>query len=121
GYFFRNPLEITEKFIQKFNDATNPQDKEDLLELAKKMLARCKRRSGLGTLGSGKHVDLPVAWAEAIILAQCKGEIQEEAAPQCPILTVKSVQTLLVRMRTADTRSIAWKCKSNLITVVAVR
>ncbi|CAM4563041.1 transmembrane protein 232 [Caretta caretta] len=74
-----NPLEITEKFIQKFNDATNPQDKEDLLELAKKMLARCKRRSGLGTLGSGKHVDLPVAWAEAIILAQCKGEIQEEA------------------------------------------
>uniref|UniRef100_A0A8C3HK34 Transmembrane protein 232 n=1 Tax=Chrysemys picta bellii TaxID=8478 RepID=A0A8C3HK34_CHRPI len=66
-------------FIQKFNDATNPQDKEDLLELAKKMLARCKRRSGLGTLGSGKHVDLPVAWTEAIILAQCKGEIQEEA------------------------------------------
>uniref|UniRef100_A0A8C3P6F9 Transmembrane protein 232 n=1 Tax=Chrysemys picta bellii TaxID=8478 RepID=A0A8C3P6F9_CHRPI len=43
------------------------------------MLARCKRRSGLGTLGSGKHVDLPVAWTEAIILAQCKGEIQEEA------------------------------------------
>uniref|UniRef100_A0A8C3HK23 Transmembrane protein 232 n=1 Tax=Chrysemys picta bellii TaxID=8478 RepID=A0A8C3HK23_CHRPI len=79
GYIFRNPLEITEKFIQKFNDATNPQDKEDLLELAKKMLARCKRRSGLGTLGSGKHVDLPVAWTEAIILAQCKGEIQEEA------------------------------------------
>uniref|UniRef100_A0A8C3HJN7 Transmembrane protein 232 n=1 Tax=Chrysemys picta bellii TaxID=8478 RepID=A0A8C3HJN7_CHRPI len=76
---FLNPLEITEKFIQKFNDATNPQDKEDLLELAKKMLARCKRRSGLGTLGSGKHVDLPVAWTEAIILAQCKGEIQEEA------------------------------------------
>uniref|UniRef100_A0A8C3SS74 Transmembrane protein 232 n=1 Tax=Chelydra serpentina TaxID=8475 RepID=A0A8C3SS74_CHESE len=68
-----------QKFIQKFNDATNPQDKEDLLELAKKMLARCKRRSGLGTLGSGKHVDLPVAWTEAIILAQCKGEIQEEA------------------------------------------
>nr|XP_025046185.1 transmembrane protein 232 isoform X4 [Pelodiscus sinensis] len=74
-----NPLEITENFIQKFNDATNPQDKKDLLELAKKMLARCKRRSGLGTLGSGKHVDLPVAWTEAIILAQCKGEIQEEA------------------------------------------
>ncbi|XP_074850282.1 transmembrane protein 232 [Carettochelys insculpta] len=73
-----NPLEITEKFIQKFNDATNPQDKEDLLELAKKMLARCKRRLGLRMLGSGKHVDLPLAWTEAIILAQCKGEIQEE-------------------------------------------
>ncbi|XP_077203873.1 transmembrane protein 232 isoform X2 [Paroedura picta] len=43
------------------------------------MLARCKRRSGLRTLGCGKHVDLRVAWTESVMLSQCKGEIQEEA------------------------------------------
>ncbi|KAM6475427.1 transmembrane protein 232 isoform 2-T4 [Liasis olivaceus] len=43
------------------------------------MLARCKRRLGLSVLGCGKYVNLPVAWTEAIILSQCKGEISEEA------------------------------------------
>uniref|UniRef100_A0A2K6UV83 Transmembrane protein 232 n=1 Tax=Saimiri boliviensis boliviensis TaxID=39432 RepID=A0A2K6UV83_SAIBB len=37
------------------------------------------RKLGLKTLGSGKHVHLPAAWTEVIYLAQCKGEIQDEA------------------------------------------
>ena len=29
--------------------------------------------------GEGDHVDLPLAWSELAILAQCKGKIQEGA------------------------------------------
>ncbi|XP_067320597.1 transmembrane protein 232 [Anolis sagrei] len=75
----KNPLELTEEFIQDFNDSLETERKEKFIELAKKMLARCKRRSGLTTLGCGKHVDLPLAWTEAIMLSQCRGEINEEA------------------------------------------
>ncbi|XP_061479775.1 transmembrane protein 232 [Rhineura floridana] len=74
-----NPFELTEEFIGDFNYALKTERKEKFIELAKKMLARCKRRSGLSTLGSGKYVDLPVAWTEAVMLSQCKGEIHEEA------------------------------------------
>ncbi|KAF7250192.1 hypothetical protein EYD10_03944 [Varanus komodoensis] len=79
GYFFRNPLEVTEVFIEDFNNALKTEEKEKFIEVAKKMLARCERRAGLSTLGCGKYVDLPLAWTEAIILSQCKGEISEEA------------------------------------------
>ncbi|XP_060092547.1 transmembrane protein 232 [Heteronotia binoei] len=75
----KNPFQLTEEFIEDFNDSVQTDDKEEFIELARKMLARCKRRSGLRTLGCGKHVDLPVAWTETIMLSQCKGEIQEEA------------------------------------------
>nr|XP_028604776.1 transmembrane protein 232 isoform X1 [Podarcis muralis]XP_028604777.1 transmembrane protein 232 isoform X1 [Podarcis muralis] len=74
-----NPYELTEQFVEDFNYALQTESKEKFIELAKKMLARCKRRSGLNTLGIGKYVNLPVAWAEAILLLQCKGEIHEEA------------------------------------------
>ncbi|CAK8675486.1 unnamed protein product [Clavelina lepadiformis] len=37
-----------------------------------------ERRCGISTLGEGKHVDLPLAWSELAILAQCKGKIQED-------------------------------------------
>ncbi|XP_053148094.1 transmembrane protein 232 isoform X3 [Hemicordylus capensis] len=37
------------------------------------------RRSGLSTLGCGKHVDIPTAWIEAMMLSHCKGEIHDEA------------------------------------------
>ncbi|XP_025059318.1 transmembrane protein 232 [Alligator sinensis] len=73
------PLEVTEEFVQKFNHAKSPKDKESLLERAKKMLARCKRRLGINVLSSGKHVDLMRGWTEALILVHCSGEIQEEA------------------------------------------
>ncbi|XP_074138046.1 transmembrane protein 232 [Sminthopsis crassicaudata] len=75
----KQPLLITKEFIKKFNDSENPEDKKNLQDQARKMLLRCKRRLGLSSLGVGKHVDLPAAWTEAIYLAQCKGEIQEEA------------------------------------------
>nr|XP_058132991.1 transmembrane protein 232 isoform X2 [Dasypus novemcinctus] len=70
---------VTEEFILTFNETQNPEEKQKLLELARKNIIRCKRRLGLKTLGCGKHVHLPAAWIEVIYLAQCKGEIQEEA------------------------------------------
>ncbi|XP_028611537.1 transmembrane protein 232 isoform X2 [Grammomys surdaster] len=68
---------ITKEFILRFNYTDNPAEEEELLEQAKKLIVRCKRKLGLKTLGSGKHVHLPTAWAEVIYLAQCKGEIQD--------------------------------------------
>ncbi|XP_076770776.1 transmembrane protein 232 isoform X2 [Arvicanthis niloticus] len=70
---------ITKEFILRFNYTDNPAEEEELLEQARKLIVRCKRKLGLKTLGSGKHVHLPTAWAEVIFLAQCKGEIQDEA------------------------------------------
>ncbi|XP_060136148.1 transmembrane protein 232 isoform X2 [Zootoca vivipara] len=74
-----NPFQLTEQFVEDFNFSLQTESKEKFIELAKKMVARCKRRSGLSTLGVGKYVDLPGAWAEAVLLSQCKGEIHEEA------------------------------------------
>lgn len=70
---------ITKEFILRFNHPQSPAEKEELLEQARRLLIRCKRKLGLKMLGSGKHVHLPTAWAEVIYLAQCKGEIQDEA------------------------------------------
>lgn len=36
-----------------------------------------QRKLGLSTLESGEHVNLPVAWNEAIMLSQCKCDIRE--------------------------------------------
>ncbi|XP_057162986.1 transmembrane protein 232 isoform X2 [Ursus arctos] len=75
-----NPsFSITKEFILRFNQTKNPKEKEELLEQARKNILRCKRKLGLQTFGSGKHVHLPAAWTEVIYLAQCKGEIQDEA------------------------------------------
>ncbi|XP_073089185.1 transmembrane protein 232 [Manis javanica] len=70
---------ITKEFILRFNQTKNPKEEEKLLDLARKNILRCKRKLGLKTLGSGKHVHLPTAWTEVVYLAQCKGEIQDEA------------------------------------------
>ncbi|XP_031224456.1 transmembrane protein 232 isoform X2 [Mastomys coucha] len=70
---------ITREFILRFNHTENPAEEEELLEQARRLIVRCKRKLGLKTLGFGKHVHLTTAWAEAIYLAQCKGEIQDEA------------------------------------------
>ncbi|XP_053148099.1 transmembrane protein 232 isoform X6 [Hemicordylus capensis] len=74
-----NPFELTEDFIERFNDAVKTGEEEEFIQLAKKILAGCKRRSGLSTLGCGKHVDIPTAWIEAMMLSHCKGEIHDEA------------------------------------------
>lgn len=49
-----------------------------MLDLARKHILRCKRKLGLKTLGTGKHVNLPTAWTDVIYLAQCKGAIQDD-------------------------------------------
>ncbi|XP_075458029.1 transmembrane protein 232 isoform X2 [Ascaphus truei] len=75
----RRPLEITEEFIKQFNNADEIEEQSRMLDIARKILHRCKRRSGLSSMGSGNHVNLHLAWKELILLAQCKGRIQEDA------------------------------------------
>ncbi|XP_075037662.1 transmembrane protein 232 [Mixophyes fleayi] len=75
----RRPLEVTEEFIKQFNDAEVLEDQERMLDAARKILLRCKRRSGIETKGSGNHVNLHLAWTELILMAQCKGKVQEDA------------------------------------------
>ncbi|XP_071826622.1 uncharacterized protein [Apostichopus japonicus] len=74
----RNPLELTEAFIQKFNLSSDLDEKEQLEDEARKLLARAKRRAGLKEGGKGNFVDLPKAWSELSMLAQCRGKVQEE-------------------------------------------
>uniref|UniRef100_UPI00398EC48B transmembrane protein 232 isoform X2 n=1 Tax=Pristiophorus japonicus TaxID=55135 RepID=UPI00398EC48B len=73
----RNPFEVTEQFVQDFKCAQERKKKEQLIDTAQKMLTRNKRKAGLNTMGSGDHVNLPVAWTELALLVQCKGKIQE--------------------------------------------
>ncbi|XP_074661362.1 transmembrane protein 232-like [Tubulanus polymorphus] len=75
---YKNPLEVTDEFINQFNAARHLDDKERLEDQAYRMLERIKRRSGLRGGGQGSHVDLPLAWTELSQLAQCKGKIQED-------------------------------------------
>ncbi|XP_031304651.2 transmembrane protein 232 [Camelus dromedarius] len=75
----KSPFSITEEFILRFNETKNPKEEEELLDIARKHIVRCKRKLGLKTLGTGRHVHLPTAWTEVVYLAQCKGEIQDEA------------------------------------------
>ncbi|XP_041041263.1 transmembrane protein 232 [Carcharodon carcharias] len=75
----RNPFEVTEQFVQEFKCAKEQKEKEQMTEMAQKMLTRNKRKAGLNTMGSGNHVNLPLAWTELALLVQCKGKVQEEA------------------------------------------
>ncbi|KAF3828392.1 hypothetical protein GH733_005089, partial [Mirounga leonina] len=81
----------------RFNQTKNPKEKKELLDLARKNILRCKRKLGLKTLGSGKHVHLPTAWTEVIYLAQCKGEIQDESYYKYPNI-FSNVQFILKTM-----------------------
>ncbi|XP_039615351.1 transmembrane protein 232 isoform X2 [Polypterus senegalus] len=76
----RNPIEITEEFIQQFQNAKEGSEQIYYVDLAMKMLNRCKRRAGISTLGVGEHVDLPLAWTELLLLALCRGRIQQALA-----------------------------------------
>uniref|UniRef100_A0A8C5LSK6 Transmembrane protein 232 n=1 Tax=Leptobrachium leishanense TaxID=445787 RepID=A0A8C5LSK6_9ANUR len=75
----RSPLEITEEFIKQYNNAKDKDEEERLLDTARKILQRCERGSGINSKGSGSHVNLHHAWTDLILLAQCKGKIQEDA------------------------------------------
>ncbi|XP_069748774.1 transmembrane protein 232 isoform X2 [Narcine bancroftii] len=74
----KKPLfEVTEQFVQEFKCEKKQKEKEQMIDIAKKMLTRNKHKAGLSTMGSGDHVNLPAAWTELALLAQCKGKIQE--------------------------------------------
>lgn len=72
-----NPLEVCEKFVQRYNASTY-QNQEQLRAEAERILIHSKRRAGILTQGEGDHVDLPMAWSELAIIAQCKGKLQED-------------------------------------------
>ncbi|XP_039615350.1 transmembrane protein 232 isoform X1 [Polypterus senegalus] len=110
----RNPIEITEEFIQQFQNAKEGSEQIYYVDLAMKMLNRCKRRAGISTLGVGEHVDLPLAWTELLLLALCRGRIQQEALDilalsldHAPI----SPEQLLVLLCAAET-VLYWVCSS---------
>ncbi|KAB0364950.1 hypothetical protein FD754_009106 [Muntiacus muntjak] len=75
----KSPFSITKEFILRFNQTKNPKEEEELLDIARKNIIKCKRKLGLRTLGMGRHVHLPSAWTEVVYLAQCRGEVQDEA------------------------------------------
>lgn len=74
----KNPVEVTEEFVQRYNEASSETERKKYETLALKMLARIKRRVGLNSFGIGRHVNLPFAWAELAQLIECKGIIQDE-------------------------------------------
>lgn len=74
----RNPLELTESFIQQFNNPVNLDEKDKNEDQALKLLTRIRRRAGLKDGARGNHVDIPRAWSELSMLAQCRGKVQEE-------------------------------------------
>ncbi|KAG9487947.1 hypothetical protein GDO78_007645 [Eleutherodactylus coqui] len=75
----RKPLEVTEEFIKQFNAAEEDEDQERMLDTASKILHRCRRQSALPSKGSGHRGNIQFVWTELILMAQCKGKIQEEA------------------------------------------
>ncbi|XP_066567685.1 transmembrane protein 232 isoform X2 [Amia ocellicauda] len=75
----RNPFEITEEFIRRCSDAQGPEEHAQCVDQARHLLSRSKRRAGLCSLGTGHHVDLPLAWTELLLLALCRGTIQDES------------------------------------------
>lgn len=72
-----NPLEVCEKFLQRYN-ACSFSEQDHLRAAAERLITHSKRRAGIVTCGEGEHVDLPMAWSELAILAQCKGKLQED-------------------------------------------
>nr|XP_046225561.1 transmembrane protein 232 isoform X4 [Oncorhynchus gorbuscha] len=75
----RNPFEITEEFIRKYNKSHGSEEQEKYNELARQLLSRSKRRAGLKCMGEGYHVQLPLAWAELLLLGLCRGKIQNDS------------------------------------------
>ncbi|KAM9330938.1 transmembrane protein 232 [Gastrophryne carolinensis] len=75
----RKPLEVTEEFIKQFNAAKELEDQERMLDSARKILHRCKRKSGLYAKNQENHVNLQLAWTDMMLLTQCQGKVQEEA------------------------------------------
>ncbi|XP_013982171.1 transmembrane protein 232 isoform X2 [Salmo salar] len=75
----RNPFEITEEFIKKYNNSQGSEEQDKYNELARQLLSRSKRRAGLKCMGEGYHVQLPLAWTELLLLGLCHGKIQNDS------------------------------------------
>ncbi|XP_016104534.1 transmembrane protein 232-like [Sinocyclocheilus grahami] len=75
----RNPFETTEGFIEKYNQAQGCKEQEQYENLAKQFLSRCKRRAGFASGGEGKHVDLPGAWTQLLLLSLCNGNVRNDS------------------------------------------
>ncbi|KAL0965782.1 hypothetical protein UPYG_G00285650 [Umbra pygmaea] len=76
---FRNPFQITAHFIKKYTNSQGSEEQEKYVELARQLLCRSQCRAGLKCLGKGKHVDLPLAWTELLLLGLCHGKIQNDS------------------------------------------
>ena len=71
------PCEISHDFILSYNNA-DPLDRSKFDIQASQLLQRVKRRAGLLSGGSGKHVHIPRAWVELTLLARCKGPFRDD-------------------------------------------
>ncbi|KAL1274489.1 hypothetical protein QQF64_027303 [Cirrhinus molitorella] len=77
--FYRNPFETTEGFIKKYNQAQGCKEQEQYEDLAKQFLSLCKHRAGFTSGGEGKHVDLPEAWTQLLLLNLCNGKVRSDS------------------------------------------
>ncbi|XP_056108942.1 transmembrane protein 232 [Rhinichthys klamathensis goyatoka] len=75
----RNPFETTEGFLEKYNQAQGSKEQEKYENLADVFLIRCKRRAGFISFGEGKHVDLPGAWTQLLLLSLCNGKVRNDS------------------------------------------
>ncbi|XP_063066367.1 transmembrane protein 232 [Engraulis encrasicolus] len=74
----RNPFEVTEDFVEQFNNAVG-QEQQSYNEHASQLLSGVKRRAGLSSYGEGNHVELPLAWRELVLLSLCTRQVQNAA------------------------------------------
>ncbi|PAA84093.1 hypothetical protein BOX15_Mlig020786g2 [Macrostomum lignano] len=75
----KNPFEVTDAFIKKYNSAQSATEKTACEAEAQRLLARVRRRAGLRDGGVGQHVNLPFAWTELVFLAHCRGRVHQDA------------------------------------------
>ena len=71
------PCEISHDFILSYNNA-DPLSREKLDIQAEQLLQRVKRRAGILSGGTGRHVHIPRSWVELTLLARCRGHFRDE-------------------------------------------
>ena len=71
------PCEISHDFILSYNRA-DPLERSKFDVKASQLLQRVKRRAGLLSGGSGRHVHVPRSWVELTLLARCKGPFRDD-------------------------------------------
>ncbi|NP_001093523.1 transmembrane protein 232 [Danio rerio] len=124
----RNPLETTEDFIEKYNQVQGSKEQEKYENLAKEFLCRWKRLAGFtAAAGKGKHVDLPRAWTQLVLLSLSNGNVRNDSlnalvvsldhapfnADQIPVLfhLVESVQHFLCSNTTLSEQPCSYEKK----------